>query len=366
MAELDKLYLKVLYNGKNITADLSKSLTSFTYTDNMEEADTLDIEVEDSEQKWQNEWYPEKGAKIEAEIGIEGDEVLNCGTFEIDEIEFRGAPDSVNIRCIAAGFKTGAKRTEKNHVHENKTLSEIVRTIAQDAGLEVVGKVSDIRVGRLVQQRKNNLRQLKKLATQYGYTFNVRDKKAIFIKNTELEKKESVEIYDKTELLNFSLADKSTGTYQSASIRYHNPMTGNVVKHTEQEGGLQNTDDTLELPFTAESEAQAIEMTKSALAKANKMQQSGSISLPGSSLLVSGNVIGLRRLGRLSGDYVIKSSSHSITNSEGWVVDAEVYKVGYVEDVEKQTTSNTQKPKKKKGKKKKEKGNLSFDFKGDF
>ena len=147
METLDKLYLKVLYNGKNITTDLSKSLSSFTYTDNMEEADTLDIEVEDSEQKWQNEWYPEKGAKIEAEIGIEGGEVLNCGIFEIDEIEFHGAPDAINIRCIAAGFKTGEKRTDKSHVHENKTLAEIVRTIAKDAGLEVVGKVSDIRVG---------------------------------------------------------------------------------------------------------------------------------------------------------------------------------------------------------------------------
>lgn len=359
MAQLNKTYLKVLYNGKNITADLSKSLVAFTYTDHLSEADTLDIEVEDAECTWQSFWYPEKGATIEATIGIEGGETVNCGVFEIDEIEFHGPPDAVNIRCIAAGFKQGQKRTAKSHVHENKTLSEIVRTIASAAGLEVVGKVSDIRIGRLVQQKKNTLRQLKKLATQYGYTFNVRGKKAIFIKSSVLESKAPVEIFDKTDLMNFAFRDKSTDTYRHASITYYNAETAETITHTESDGGLENSDDTLELTYTAETKAQAMEMTKAALRDANKLQQTGNITLPGSSLLVSGNVISLSRMGRLSGDYIIKTASHTIGNSEGWLVDAEVYKVGYREDVEKETTKNTKKKKKKKE-------SINITFKGDF
>lgn len=305
---------------------------SFTYTDHLDDADTLDIDLEDSEQKWQNEWYPEKGAKITAEIGIDGGLVIDCGTFEVDEIEFIGAPDSITMRCIAAGFKEGQKRTGKSHVHEQKTLSEIVRTVADAAGLKVEGKISDVRVGRMVQRKERDLRFLKRLATEYGYTFNVRDKTVIFLKTTDLENALAVASYEKNELISFSIRDKSTGTYKLASIKYHNPETDTTVEHTESEGGLDSSDDTLVLKYTAETKAQAIEMTKAALNAANKLQQSGSISLPGSPLLVSGNVIELKGLGLLSGDYIIKSAAHTIDIDGGWLVDADIYKVNYKSD----------------------------------
>lgn len=330
--QLSRPHIKVLYNGVNISADISKSLINFTYTDNLDEADTLDIELEDAFEKWQNTWYPEKGAKIKAEIGIEGGLVLDCGTFEVDEIEFMGPPDTINLRCIAAGFKEGEKRTAKSHVHEGKTLSEIVRTVASAAGLKVQGKVSDIRIGRLVQQKERDLRFLKRLATEYGYNFNVRDKTVIFIKKEELENAKAVAAFDKTELLGFSIRDKSTGTYKLASVKWHNPETGQTVSHITDDGGSGNTDDILELKYTAASKAQAIEMTKAALRAANNLQQSGNVSMPGSTLLVSGNVIELWNLGLLSGEYIIRQAAHSIGNDTGWIVDAEVYKINYKEE----------------------------------
>lgn len=327
--QLLRPHIKVLYNGINITADVSESLISFTYTDNLDEADTLDIELEDAFQKWQNRWYPEKGAKIKAEIGIEGGLILDCGTFEVDEIEFTGLPDNINLRCIAAGFKEGQKRTAKSHVHEGKTLAEIVKTVASAAGLTVQGKISDVRISRIVQQKERDIRFLKRLATEYGYSFNVRDKAVIFIRKEELENSKSVAGFDKSELLGFSIKDKSSGTYKLASVKYHNPETGELISHTNSDGGADNTDDTLELKYTAASKAQAIEMTKAALRAANNLQQSGTVSLPGNPRLCAGNVITLWNLGLLSGDYIIHQSAHTISNDGGWVVDIEVYKVNY-------------------------------------
>ncbi|RLJ34223.1 hypothetical protein CLU97_3718 [Chryseobacterium sp. 7] len=347
METIDQIYIKVLYNGKNITADVSKSLMSLGYTDHMSQADTLDISLEDSQGKWQSEWYPEKGATITAQIGILGAEVLDCGTFEIDEIELYGSPDAVNIRCIAAGFKQGQKRTLKSHVHEKKTLSQIVHTIAADLGLKVIGTIGNITVDRLVQQKKGNLTMLKKLASRYGYTFNVRDQNLIFIKNQELESKQAVAYFDKTDLISFSLTDRTFGTYSSASIRFHNPEAGAIIEYKTSEGGLPNSDDILHLEQSVDSIEQAQQITKSALREANKMQQSGNISLPGSVVLISGNIISLRRLGRLSGGYLIKSASHTLSSTSGWLVDAEVYKVGCKEELEKQTEKNTPKKNKK-------------------
>ena len=68
----------VLYNNKNITADISKHMLSLTYNDKTEgESDEIEIEVEDVDLKWQNSWYPEKGAKLTVTI-----ENLKCGVFE--------------------------------------------------------------------------------------------------------------------------------------------------------------------------------------------------------------------------------------------------------------------------------------------
>lgn len=331
MAQLDKPYLKATYNGKNITSDLSKSLISFTYTDSLKDADTLDIELSDTEQKWQSEWYPEKGAKLTATVGIDEGLVLDCGTFDIDEIELKGAPDTVTIRAIAAGFVNGKTRTNKNHIHENKKLSEIIRTVASSAGLTVEGKVSDVKVGRLVQRQETDLRLLRRLATEYGYNFNVRDDKAIFIKMENLENSKSVKTFTKKDLINFSFRDKSTGIYTHAKIKYHNPETGETTEYRQAADRKIHADNELVLTFTAATQAQAIEMSKASLKAANNLQQTGNVTLQGSAVLAAGNVITILGLGRLSGDYIIQSAAHTVGNAEGWIADLEVYKVGYKE-----------------------------------
>lgn len=334
-------YLKILYNDKNISADLSKSLLSFTYTDSLEDADILDIEVEDSETKWQSTWYPDKGAILKVEMGNDVN-YIDCGAFEIDEIEFLGPPDTLLIRAIAAGFTEGKKRTNKSHVHESKTLSEIIRTVAAGLGLQVVGKISDIRIARKVQRQERDLRFLSRLAREYGYNFNVRDDKAIFVALSELEENEAVAIFKKSDLINFSIKDKSTNTYKSASVRFLNPKTGETVHFEEEEKEIQvHTDDQLQLKLTAQSEAEARLLTKAALNAANKLQQSGSITLPGSPFLISGNIIRLEGLGNLSGDYLIRQAAHTISNGEGWIADLEIYKVGYKEDKKQTPTSSS-------------------------
>lgn len=343
MPQLDRPYLYVTCNGVNITADLSRSLISFTYTDSLDDADTLDISVEDSQQKWQSDWYPEKGAQITAQIGIEGGEIMDCGLFEVDEIEFTGAPDTVNIKCIAAGFKQGQKRSKKNHVHEGKTLSEIIHTVADAAGLKVLGDISDVRLNRLVQRQERDLRFLRRLARQYGYTFNVRGKTLVFIQKTVLEGSDAVALYNKSDLLSFSFTDKSTGTYKTASIKYHNPETSETVSHSDTDPDMTDTDDNLQLNYTAGSQAQAMLMTGVALREANLLQQTGTISLAGSPLLVSGNVIELQGLGRLSGDYIVQQSAHTIANDAGWTADVDLYKINYTEPEKQKKGKGTKK-----------------------
>jgi phage protein D len=51
------------YDGKDITAEISKGLLSVAYTDNTDKADDLQIAVEDREGNWRGPWYPRVAAQ---------------------------------------------------------------------------------------------------------------------------------------------------------------------------------------------------------------------------------------------------------------------------------------------------------------
>ena len=85
----------VSYDNKDITAHISPFVISVSYTDNLEgKADEISIDIEDTFHKWKQGWYPVKGDKLSLKMGYEDERLVNCGTFEIDEIEFNGATRS--------------------------------------------------------------------------------------------------------------------------------------------------------------------------------------------------------------------------------------------------------------------------------
>lgn len=322
--QVERPYIKIFYENVNITEDISRCLIAFNYTDHLTEADTLDIDLEDIDAKWQNEWFPEKGAKITAEIGIKGKQSLSCGTFEIDEIEFIGPPDAVSIRCISTGYKKGSKRTLKAHVHENKTLREIIDTIADKSDLDVIGDIEDIRIGRKVQQNESDLNFLYRISKEYGYTFNVRHNTLIFMQSEKLDS--SVPVIDiyKENMIEYSFRDKSSGTYKGASIKYHNSEKNETIHYTESDPDINGSDDFFVVKGTATGKSQAIAMSKAALNEKNRKERTGKIIVPGHPILCAGNTIMVYGIGRLSGKYLINSTTHSFSNENGWITEIEI------------------------------------------
>jgi len=52
-------WVKLIYNGRFITDEVTKSLLSFTYTDNINAGDDLQITMEDVDGNWAGPWYPD-------------------------------------------------------------------------------------------------------------------------------------------------------------------------------------------------------------------------------------------------------------------------------------------------------------------
>lgn len=126
--------IKVTYDNIDITTDISDGLLSFVYKDKITgETDDIEIQVEDSDGKWKDTWYPKKGSKITAQIGYDGD-FMPCGIFQIDEVELSGPPDVLSIRALAAFIKS-SMRTKNSKGNENITLLQLAQDVCKNHGL---------------------------------------------------------------------------------------------------------------------------------------------------------------------------------------------------------------------------------------
>jgi len=102
---------KIEYNNKDITRDVSQYVTSLEYTDfESGQSDEVSIIFEDSLKLWQNSWMPSKGDALRVYIGYVGEKLLNCGIFEIDEIEYSAPPDTVIVKGLATGIKSAFRK----------------------------------------------------------------------------------------------------------------------------------------------------------------------------------------------------------------------------------------------------------------
>jgi len=322
----------VFYNTKNITADIAKYMLSITYKDKTHgESDEIEIELDDVDALWQNNWYPEKGAKLTVTIGL-----LKCGVFEIDEIEIKGPPSTVNIRGMATGIKSSL-RTKKSDAHENKTLKQIVDKIAIKNNLTVQGEIPEITIGRVTQNKETDLAFLKRIAGIYGIVFSVRDQVITFTSVYTLEKRNASFVLDVTDLANYSLKDKSDPPKTSKSV--HGNAKGNAKIETNldfekyksenpQYSAPSSSSGDSQTDYSySENKQQSEAKAKAVMHLSAANQFEGTIEISNSEfydLAVAGNNFQLNGIGKLSGKYNIKTSSHKIDKSGGRVVECEI------------------------------------------
>jgi len=319
----------ILYNNRNITEDISKYLISLTYNDKTQgESDDIEIEVEDVDLRWQNGWYPEKGAKLTVTIGD-----LKCGVFEIDEINLSGPPDVVTIRGMATGI-VNTLRTKKSDAHENKTLKQIAEKVASKNNLTIQGTIPDITFGRITQNKETDLAFLKRISQEYGVLFAVRENVITFTSIYDIESRNTSFSVDKSGISRYDIRDKADGMIKTASVKSKNPkknepVTANLEfeKYKSEQGYTSDNPVNQDSGVThtkAENKQQAEAKAKAIMHLSATNQQEGNLEFQGTTLAIAGNNFQVTGLGKLSGKYHIKSSSHKIDKSTGYTVSVEI------------------------------------------
>lgn len=166
--------------GKDITPHINARLISLTLTEGRENtADQLDIELTDHDGLLD---IPRKEAEIELMIGWLGEQLVDKGSFVVDEVEHTGAPDKVTIRARAADMG-GEIRTRKEKSWKGSTLGAVIADLAKNSNLthKVDAALAKTAIAHITQTNESDMHFLTRLARKYDAVATVKKKHLLFM-----------------------------------------------------------------------------------------------------------------------------------------------------------------------------------------
>jgi len=300
-----------------------------SYSDYLSElSGDVEVVVEDHNQIWQTSWYPGLGDEITLAMGYQGEALLPCGDFQIDQLELTGPPDTFTMRCLAA-FITPAMRTANSIGYEGQTLLGIAQAIAAKYGLSVVSapEVIDVAFERVTQKHETDLGFLKRLAVEHGYDFTVRGSILVFYSRTALEAVAPAITVTRTDVESFEFRNRSHETYRVAEFAYQNPLSKSLIVQTASAIAPIPTSDTMKMIARLENGQQALLKCQAALQVSNMFFIEASLTMPGSIAMASGNTLQVSGFGEFDGIYIILVARHLLDRARGYVTRAEVSRV---------------------------------------
>lgn len=346
--------VKVTIGGHDATEYVTPSLTELSFTDNISgKADDLQITLHDRDGRWSDEWMPSKGMAITADIICHdweksGEDIrLPCGSFKVDEVEFSGPPQKVTVKGVTSELVGEFRDTRKNRAWEGTTLFKVLADEAQRNGLKPdidLGPDGDVPVERMDQRNESDLSYATRIAEERGYTCKTHSGKLVVRDVHALESQEPVVEIPRTGSMyspsQYSFKSSSAGTaYTGAKVRYTHARKGKTMTAKIKAGKAAEAEDSgkivvpkeIALDRKADSPKEAARLGKGALAKANKDEDTLSISMMGAPRLVSGVVIILTGFGKFSGRYLIRKAEHKFTTS-GYTTSLELSKCRLLPD----------------------------------
>lgn len=323
----------ITYMGTNITQDIAPYLKAFTFNDNEGKSDDIQIELEDRERKWQGPWLPKKGDKISASILLrnwykEGEDVtLKCGTFYVDEVSFKGPPDTVNIKALSVPFTKGGKDTEKTRAWENTTLKNILSEVAASAGLSLVYDAPEFTYDRVEQDKKTDLAFAKNMAKREGLATKVTKEQLIIYDELTYERKGPVGTLTRGEddIKGYDFKETAAEEqYAKVEISYFDGKTKKLIKYTYAVPGVKEGP-TLKINKRAKNIDEAKRWAQKEARNKNKGSKSGKITLKGNEKMVQGVTVNVANFGAFDTKYLIETSSHKVTG--GYTTDISLREV---------------------------------------
>lgn len=314
MGYKDKVGLKIVYEGRDITIDLMPYLISLTYRDKaIGEADELTIVLRNNSMIWMWVWNPKKGDTITAEIA-QGNGRLDCGKFTVDEPVFTGGKDGghiCTINALGAGVKDHV-RTKSSFAHEGKSLKAIAEKIAAKYKYKVQGIIHNYSIGRVTQWHETDLGFLHRIAAEFGYLFSLKGDVLVFTYFPDLNNAAGALTVKRSEVMSYTVRDKVAGVYVKGQNRYYNPKKKKLIENSV-DGGDTGSADTHRTHSKVDDDEQGLYRAGGRLYKKNMDQVEIDVQMPGNIYLLSGNNVNTEGWFNYNGVYMIGEATHTVT-----------------------------------------------------
>lgn len=333
----------ISFGGTDITKDIRPYLKSMTYTDNEEgEADDLQIALQDRDGLWLESWLNEAveaaaagRLKIAAIIRRKNwrsdgkDDILPCGSFELDGVDASGPPAAVTIQATALPFSAAIRQTKKSRAWENYSLSGIARETAGAAGLGCLYEAAaDPFYKRVEQMKTSDVSFLSKLCKDAGISLKATDSQLVLFDQAAYEAKPPVMTVKRATpakrltgaYIKYKLSAGAAGTqYASCRVSYVDPSSGECIEGTAQAEGMDaESGQRLEVSARVASAGEAKLLAGKRLRLHNKLERTGVLTLPGTPALVAGVTVELADWGGWSGKYIVSQARHTVGGGSGY------------------------------------------------
>ncbi|BBM60105.1 hypothetical protein JMUB5056_1699 [Leptotrichia hongkongensis] len=234
MAFARNIRVIVIFNKVDISDEIAHSISSLNYTDNSKNAiDDLELELENLDYRWLKEWYPDENAQLLVGIHEELENetnFLDLGTFYVDEPTFEN--NRLNLKCLALPLDQNIRDQKNSVAWERITLKELVTQIANKHEMNAEIYADNEFFERLDQNQETDLAFINRVVKETGLNMKVSDDKIIIFDDEEMEKNDTVELFNINDerIRSFSLKKKNKEIYDKVEVSYYDPDKKKVIK----------------------------------------------------------------------------------------------------------------------------------------
>jgi phage protein D len=323
---------KITNAGQDITATYAARLLGLSITDEAtEQADSCTIDLANGDGRI---IIPESGAVLEISLGYVGN-LRNMGQFVIDEVRLSGPPDVLTISGKAAPFTSagGLKpfQTRKTRSFDNITLGDLVRTLAADAGLApaIAPDLAAVQIEHIDQTSESDMNLLTRLARSYGALMKPTASSLVFVRRGQSRsatgQKLGAVTLNKSECSGYEIQLGQRQNVTKVRTRRHDTQTGEEVE-TEafDDQGSEEEGAEYETPFpvaTEEEATRSADAIRDQLARGAQTVRVTTYGRP--DLIAEGSIILAGFPAPLNGEWLVKTVSHSLDKSGGYVTEIE-------------------------------------------
>lgn len=318
---------KLSWNGKSAAA-LQGQVSMIVFEDfEHGRADSIELTFQDVNKIWQGDWYPTRGDIIKLEMGYQHQALLDCGTFEVDDIYLEMPPDRLTVRARSA-FASKALKQANTVNYNNTSLREVCATIAGRHGLGFEFEGENVKFDYIAQYRESDMAFLKRMAELCGFILKITDKKLVLYGLEIIEERGEVATLERADINRISIVETSTNEIKAArSVSYH-AWKNKVMETTEKSKNKPIAPDEQRIYERLENTAQAMRFSKAGMRASDFRRTIGYITARrGNNILIAGVNIRLKGYKSYDGLYFIESARHIMTGSAHYETEITVRKV---------------------------------------